>query len=125
MKWCVLALILIPFVFEAQKPLPKKYRKTYVGKIPGYYMHGGQELIEVGEADIKISFSKTELEVTVGKKTYTGSYTAKREKKIFILTSEMDKMHINEIIELNRKTKTLLRKGVSPQPDALLELQRD
>ena len=105
--------------------MPKKFRATFEGEIPSYYIHGGDTLIEISKTSISISFTKNEINVEVGNKKYAGSYESLKKKGIFYITTQMENLHVNEFIELNKKSKLLLRKGVSPQPNALLKMRRD
>ena len=124
MKLLFPVVLLFAFGLNAQKPLPKKFRKTYTGTIPSYYIHGGNQLLEVGETDIEVSFSKTTIELKVGGQQYSGTYSSTRKKSIYKIDTEMENLHVNELLELNKKTKVLVRRGISPQPNAILSLER-
>ena len=124
MKWLFPVLLLLAYGLNAQKPLPKKFRKPFRGEIPSYYIHAGDTLLEVSKIDIHMSFSKTNIDLRVGSKTYTGTYSCNKKKGIYYITTLMENMHVNEFIEINKKSKILMRKGVSPQPNAYLTLDR-
>ncbi len=80
--------------------------------------------MEVSKIDIHVSFSKTNIDLRVGSKTYTGTYSCNKKKGTYYITTLMENMHVNEFIEINKKSKILMRKGVSPQPNAYLTLDR-
>jgi len=124
MKLLFPVVLLFAFGLNAQKPLPRKFRKTFTGTIPSYYIHGGNQLLEVGETDIEVSFSKTTIELKVGGQQYSGTYSSTRKKSIYKIDTEMENLHVNELLELNKKTKVLVRRGISPQPNAILYLER-
>lgn len=124
MKLLFPVVLLFAFGLNAQKPLPRKFRKTFTGTIPSYYIHGGNQLLEVGETDIEVSFSKTTIELKVGGQQYSGTYSSTRKKSIYKIDTEMENLHVNELLELNKKTKVLVRRGISPQPNAILSLER-
>lgn len=102
----------------------KKYLKSYEGVIPSYGINTGSEVVEVREEKIQISLTKDSLYIQVGKLKYGGTYKVEKiTKKEYKITGTMEETGIPALLFLDLKNKTLLRKGVFPQPEALLTIQ--
>jgi hypothetical protein len=100
----------------------RKYCKTYQGDIPTYSAMLGQEIVNVSSEQIDIQLKKDSLYVTIGNTQISGLYAAQKSTNPdeIVLTIPRENSGIEERIILNTAKKTLLRKGVFPQPDALL-----
>jgi len=125
MKW-IFAFIFIGLFIEntvAQTVrVKRKYCKTYQGDIPTYSAILGQEIVKVTPVQIDINVKKDSLYVTIGNMQISGVYTAQKSTNPdeIVLSIPRENSGIEERIILNTAKKTLLRKGVFPQPDALL-----
>ena len=113
------------FVFVAfgqTVKLKKKYLKAYDGTIPSYSINLGEEIVKVNSEYLKVTLKKDSLFVLVGKVNYGGTYKVEKiTKKEYKITGAMEETGIPALFFLDLKKKTLLRKGVFPQPEAFLQ----
>jgi hypothetical protein len=125
MKWVFAFVFMSLFVDNAAAQtvrVKRKYCKTYQGDIPTYSAMLGQEIVKVSSVQIDIHVKKDSLYVTIGNTQISGLYAAQKSTNPdeIVLTIPRENSGIEERIILNTAKKTLLRKGVFPQPDALL-----
>jgi len=125
MKWVFAFVFMSLFVDNAAAQtvrVKRKYCKTYQGDIPTYSAMLGQEIVKVSSEQIDIQVKKDSLYVTIGNTQISGVYAAQKSTNPdeIVLTIPRENSGIEERIILNTAKKTLLRKGVFPQPDALL-----
>lgn len=102
--------------------LKRKYLKEYQGEMPTYNALIGKEMIEVTPARMTIKLFKDSLFLFIGNSEYKSVYSASKHTNTdeIILLMERDNMGIEERFILNKKNKTIVRKGVFPQPDVCL-----
>lgn len=121
----ILTLFLITFsysLFAQSVALKKRFLNTYVGKIPSYEMNLNNQLIPVNSSNIEVILTKDSIYVNVGESKWNGTYiVSKIEKKRYELIGKMVGTGIPERLILDTKQKKLTRKGLFPQPDAILE----
>ncbi len=125
MKWVFAFVFISLFVDSATTQtvrVKRKYCKTYQGEIPKYSAMLGQEMVEVSSMQIDVQVKKDSLYLSIGNIRVSGVYTAQKSTNPdeVVLTLPRENSGIEERIILNTTKKTLLRKGVFPQPDALL-----
>ena len=125
MKWVFAFVFISLFVDSAATQtvrVKRKYCKTYQGEIPKYSAMLGQEMVEVSSMQIDVQVKKDSLYLSIGNVRISGVYTAQKSTSPdeVVLTLPRENSGIEERIILNTTKKTLLRKGVFPQPDALL-----
>jgi hypothetical protein len=125
MKWVFAFVFISLFVDSAATQtvrVKRKYCKTYQGVIPTYSAILGQEIMEVSSMQIDINVTKDSLYLSIGNIRISGVYTAQKltNSDEIELTLPRENSGIEERIILNTAKKTLLRKGVFPQPDVLL-----
>ena len=125
MKWVFAFVFISLFVDSAATQtvrVKRKYCKTYQGEIPKYSAMLGQEMVEVSSMQIDVQVKKDSLYLSIGNIRVSGVYTAQKSTSPneVVLTLPRENSGIEERIILNTTKKTLLRKGVFPQPDALL-----
>lgn len=125
MKWVFAFVFISLFVDNAAAQtvrVKRKYCKTYQGNIPTYSAMLGQEIVNVSSVQIDIQVKKDSLYVTIGNTQISGVYAAQKSTNSdeIVITIPRENSGIEERIILNTAKKTLLRKGVFPQPDALL-----
>lgn len=112
-------------LFSQSIKLKKKYLKTYIGRLPAYEMNLNNQLIPVNSSNIEVILTKDSIYVNVGASKWEGTYTVlKIEKKKFELTGSMSGTGIPEILLLDAKQRKITRKGLFPQPDAILEKKK-
>lgn len=123
MKLTVTFLLFAFLQVSAQSiKLKKKYLKTYVGKIPAYEMNLNNQLVPVNSSNIELILTKDSIYINVGGSKWDGTYTVRKiEKKKFELTGKMFGTGIPERLFLDTKLKNITRKGLFPQPDAILQ----
>lgn len=125
MKWVFAFVFISLFVDSAATQtvrVKRKYCKIYQGEIPKYSAMLGQEMVEVSSMQIDIHVKKDSLYLSIGNTRVSGVYTAQKSTSPdeVVLTLPRENSGIEERIILNTAKRTLLRKGVFPQPDALL-----
>ncbi|MEI8117064.1 MAG: hypothetical protein WCH03_05955 [Flavobacteriia bacterium] len=125
MKWIFVFVFISLYLDNAVAQtvrVKRKYCKTYQGEIPTYSAMLGQELVKVSSVQIDIIVKKDSLYVTFGNMQISGEYTAQKSTNTdeIILILPRENSGIDERINLNTVNKTLLRKGVFPQPDVVL-----
>lgn len=125
MKWLFALVFISLFVDNATTQsvrVKRKYCKTYQGEIPKYSAMLGQEIVEVSSMQIDIHVKKDSLYLSIGNTRISGVYAAQKSTNSdeIILTITRENSGIEERIILNTAKKTLLRKGVFPQPDVEL-----
>jgi len=119
----VSALVVILFtqvVFAQSKPLKRKYRGTYTGEIPAYNVVLGSKEVAVKSQAIELTILKDSVLLKIGKYNYADTYIVQKNLNHFELNCERENSGINELLILDPKSKTVLRKGLFPQPDAVL-----
>jgi hypothetical protein len=125
MKW-IFTLVFISLFAESAATqtvrVKRKYCKTYQGEIPKYSAMLGQEIVEVSPIQIDINVKRDSLYLSIGNTRISGIYSAQKTTNSdeIQLTIPRENSGIEERIILNTAKKTLLRKGVFPQPDAIL-----
>lgn len=101
--------------------LKKKFFGAYKGTIPAYKIDMGQDVVEVGPADIMIYISADKIEINIGKNALHGVYTVMFEaSEYFLLDAKIDGQIANERIMVYKHGKKLSRDGMFPQPIAEL-----
>ena len=120
-----LSLILLVFalstsVFGQTKPIKRKYRGIYEGKIPTYEVRMGQEVYTVKPTTLRIFLDRDSIFLEIGTYKYASGYLIENKQPQIILTSARDASGIPEQFILDPKAKTMIRKGLYPQPDATL-----
>jgi hypothetical protein len=126
MKLLTCFIFLISLQVSAQSiKLKKKFLKTYSGKIPAYEMNLNNQIIPVNSSNLEVRLTKDSIYVNVGESKWEGTYiVSKLENKKFELTGKMLGTGIPERLLLDSKQKKLTRKGLFPQPDAILEKKK-
>ncbi|MEY4804503.1 MAG: hypothetical protein RL331_1022 [Bacteroidota bacterium] len=120
-----LSLILLVFalstsVFGQTKPIKRKYRGVYEGKIPAYEVRMGQDVYSVKATTLRILLDRDSIFLEIGTNRYASAYFIENKENKYILTSPRDHSGIPEQFILDPKAKTMIRKGLYPQPDASL-----
>jgi hypothetical protein len=88
-------------------------------------MNLNNQIIPVISSNIEVRLTRDSVFVKVGKAKWNGVYSiSKMEKKKFELTGKMNNTGIPEFLILDTKEKKIYRKGLFPQPDAVLERKK-
>ena len=123
----VSTLILILFTqltLAQSKPLKRKYRGTYEGEIPAYNAIIGTNEVSVKSQNIKLSIDKDSLFLVIGQYNYANTYELQNKTNNIELHFEREGSGIEEVLILDTQTKNLIRKGLFPQPDAVLKRKK-
>ncbi len=123
-KTSLILFLFISNICDAQK-IKRKYRGNYEGIIKSYKINSGEDYLTVKETPIRILVEKKKLIITIGNIKIEGLPELKninRNNIELILKRPND--FGTERIRIYRKNKTLIRKGISPQPDAELFKQK-
>jgi hypothetical protein len=119
-KGLLLLLFSISFTQLNAQALKRKYRGIYTGQIPKYEVKMGSKTYDVNASEIKAYLDRDSIYLEIGTSRYASSYFIESKEKQFILTSPREHSGIPELFILDPKTKTMIRKGLYPQPDATL-----
>jgi hypothetical protein len=122
---CVSFLFLVSLGSNAQE-LKKKWRGTYLGTVPSYYMEVGEKLLEVSDAQISITFLEgNKIQETLGSSNQEGIYriTSETKTSIIIQVNYANQL-VYEVLEVSKKEKTIIRKGFYPQPECKLVMTK-
>ncbi len=101
--------------------LKKKFYGTYKGVVPAYKMDIGSDVIDVASASITIVLSPEGVIQQLGNDTKNGTWKiVSTEKAYFVLSMRLNGGIVEEQIVLDKKTKSMTRQGIFPQPDTEL-----
>jgi hypothetical protein len=119
-KGLLLLLFSISFTQLNAQALKRKYRGIYTGQIPTYEVKMGTSTYVVNAIEIQAYLDRDSIFLEIGTNRYASAYFIDKKENKYILTSPRDHSGIPEQFILDPKTKTLIRKGLYPQPDATL-----
>lgn len=119
---CLIALVFATAfsVVGQTQTIKRKYRGIYEGTIPSYEVRMGQEVFAVNATNIRIYLSRDSLFLEIGTYHYASVYQLEKTSATFIISAERENSGIPEELTLDPKTKTIIRKGLYPQPAATL-----
>lgn len=110
--------------FSAQKSISikRKWQGQYLAITPPYSLNTGNELVDVSGDSICIQISKTNFSMRFGPFSYLGQYVLiEKTKSLMKISGLVEGRILNEFFIIDRKNKTIIRKGISPQPDLILD----
>jgi hypothetical protein len=113
-------LFFISFTQLNAQQLKRKYRGIYEGQIPAYEVKMGTSTYPVGTCKIKAFLDRDSIFFEIGTYAFEAVYTLENTKENIIITANRDQSGITEQLFLDPKSKTIVRKGLYPQPDATL-----
>lgn len=121
----LVAYLIVPFLSEAQTKvteLKKKNYGTYKGEIPSYIQSSDTSLFTIDATPIEIQISENAIALTIGKLHKKGSYHILfKDKSYYVVDAFFEGDILTERIILYEKTKSMIREGSHPQPNALLK----
>jgi hypothetical protein len=125
-RFLSLCLVLSSFFLASAQSstMKRKYRGIYSGSIGTYQAIIGNKEVSVMKQELQVELSKDSLVMEVGKYRYANTYLVVKTAVGYELHFERPDSGIEEVLLLDPKLKTLLRKGLFPQPDALLTKQK-
>ena len=100
--------------------MKRKHRGTYTGQIPAYEVKMGTNTYVVNASEMKAYLDRDSIILEIGSYRYAATYNLEQSKETLTLTSIRENSGIVEQLLLDPKTKTIVRKGLYPQPDAIL-----
>jgi hypothetical protein len=80
----------------------------------------GQEVYTVKASTLRIFLDRDSIFFEIGTYRYASGYSIENKEKQFSLSATRDQSGIPEQLIIDPKTKTMVRKGLYPQPDATL-----
>lgn len=119
-KGLLLLLFSISFTQLNAQALKRKYRGIYIGQIPTYEVKMGTSTYVVNASELKAYVDRDSIIIEIGSYRYAAPYNLEQSKETLTLTSIRENSGILEQLILDPKTKTMIRKGLYPQPDAIL-----
>lgn len=119
-KALFILLFITSFTQLNAQAIKRKYRGVYQGSIPPYEIKIGQDTVLVSASKITAFLDRDSLFIEIGAYRYASVFTIENKDKQFIITAPRDNSGIEESLVLAPKTKTIVRKGLYPQPDAIL-----
>jgi hypothetical protein len=118
---------LIILVFATTTPslgqtqtLKRKYRGIYEGTIPTYEVRMGQEMIAVKATNLRVYLDRDSVYFEIGTYRYNSTFQLEKTSASLLINADRESSGIPEQLQLDPKTKTMIRKGLYPQPDATL-----
>jgi len=122
MKLIYLFVFIGVFVQQANSQnvrIKRKFCKKYEGVSPSFQAIIGKDILDIPSAKMEIQLKKDSIYVLIGSMKYAGVYSVEKAKNLneLNITFERENSHIPERLVLNTKKKTLIRKGVFPEPD--------
>lgn len=120
-----ISLIILVFAmttasFGQSQALKRKYRGIYEGTIPSYEVRMGQDIIIVNATDMRIELYRDSINLEMETYRYNSTYQLEKTSASFKITANRENSGIPEQLILDPKNKTIIRKGLYPQPDATL-----
>jgi hypothetical protein len=120
-----LGLIILVFattapLFGQTQTIKRKYRGIYEGTIPNYEVRMGQEMIAVKATNMRVYLDRDSVYFEIGTYRYNSSYRFEKSSVSLLIGADRENSGIPEQLILDPKTKTMIRKGLYPQPDATL-----
>lgn len=102
--------------------LKKKYLGTFSGTLPGYAILAGEQILNVEQAMITIVILPgNKAEEQIGSTKTEGLYRITAETKgSFVIQVDYPNQLVYEELILDKKAKTIQRKGFYPQPECVL-----
>ena len=119
---CASVFVFLTSLSSNAQELKKKLRGTYLGTLPSYYMEVGEQLLEVDDAQVSITFLEgNKVQETLGSSNQEGVYRITSESKTAIIIQvNYPNQLVYEVLEIRKKEKTIIRKGFYPQPECKL-----
>ncbi len=119
-KGLLLLLFSISFTQLNAQALKRKYRGIYTGQIPTYEVKMGTSTYVVNASELTAFVDRDSIIIEIGSYRYAAPYNLEQSKETLTLTSIRENSGILEQLILDPKSKTMIRKGLYPQPDATL-----
>jgi len=122
-NWLVFCFLLIGCSTFGQH-LKKKLYGTYTGTIPAYTLDIGSDVVEVLATTITIDLSEERVTQQLGKTVQQGTWEiVHSDKQVIVLSVRLEGQLTEEVLTLYKKTKTINREGIFPQPTSELTKQ--
>lgn len=120
-----IALIILVFTiktasFGQTQSVKRKYRGIYEGTIPNYEVRMGQDIIAVKATNMHVYLDRDSVYFEIGTYRYNSTFQLEKTSASLLINSDRENSGIPEQLILDPKTKTMIRKGLYPQPDATL-----
>jgi hypothetical protein len=121
----LICLIVIVFAmttasFGQTQTIKRKYRGIYEGTIPSYEVRMGQEMMAVKATNMHVYLDRDSIYLEIGSYRYNSSFQLEKISASLMITADRENSGIPEQLIFDPKTKTIIRKGLHPQPDVTL-----
>lgn len=117
----VLFLLFISVYFIPFTQMKRSAYGMYKGKIDSYSVGKANDMLEVEETNIEIQLLKDQIFIFLGTQKYEGTYRILLETKIYYLVEASTGSLAPERLMVYKNERKILREGISPQPNAILE----
>jgi hypothetical protein len=127
LKKLILFFAIVPYLVLSQGKLKKKFRRNYIGSIAAYDIKLGDSLRHVSPSKIRVQLTKDSLFLNIDRSSYASAFqifSFDRDKKYLRIKVQFAPNSIPEYYYLNKRTRTLYRKGIFPSPDVELVLEK-
>ena len=115
-NWLVFCFLLISCTVVGQH-LKKKLYGIYTGTIPAYTLDIGADVIDVNATTITIDLSEERVTQQLGNTLQQGTWEiVTSDKLVIVLSVRLEGQLTEELLTLYKKTKTIRREGIFPQP---------
>lgn len=115
-NWLVFCFLLISCSVFSQH-LKKKLYGIYTGTIPAYTLDIGSDVIDVNATTITIDLSEERITQQLGNTLQQGTWEiVTSDKLVIVLSVRLEGQLTEELLTLYKKTKTIRREGIFPQP---------
>lgn len=119
-NWLIICCLLASCGTFGQS-IKKKLYGTYEGTIPSYKVEMGTGVVDVNATAIRIQLLDHSVVQQLGNSTQTGTWKVEdNEKAYYVIIVHLQGQLTEERIILYKKTKTMTREGIFPQPDCEL-----
>jgi hypothetical protein len=115
-----LLLFFISFTQLPAQAVKRKFRGIYAGQIPSYEIQLGGQSWTVDSTKMLIYLDRDSIFTELGNYRYQSSYSSQKRENLIYITFVRDHSGISEELVVDPKNRTMLRKGLYPQPDATL-----
>lgn len=123
-KKLTLLILFLSIYFASFTQLKKAAYGIYEGKIESYAIGELNEQIEIDASQMEIHLFKDYIFLFVGDQKYVGNWKVLLETKVYYLVEASTNSMAPERLMVYKKERKILREGISPQPNVVLNKKR-
>lgn len=117
----ILFFLFVSLNFAAFAQIKRSCFGTYKGKIESYSIGKSDELVQVNPTNIEIQILKNQIFLFLGDQKYEGTWKILLETKVYYLIEANTNSQAPERLMVYKRERKILREGISPQPNVVLE----